>query len=451
MTTTATLIPAAPVAGATVSAPLVYLEAAAPATLAVRRVHRVSPTVVQATLASSYDERWIDQLNDAGSGSIVLDNDDEDLGDFGEGDMIRFDVHGQPAMMILAREFNQTTVAGDEEYGEATTISGPGHMAVLDEAVVYPSRGVEVLPVENDRCFNWAAVPYDDSDWITATSHGAYGDNVVDWLDGETGGYWPFDWPDGGADYIGPNISPIGDAPQGDCYYRKVFTAPGGRVIIYAGADNVGDLWIDGQKVRELGSIDGAESGFAQVDYFVMELSAGDHTLAAHVWNAPDDGDPGNNPTMLILSMFEADITGQPTSTVPIINTDNTWLICEYPPYPPGMTPGEVMIVALEEAQARGSLTAVTPMFTRDVDSDGVPWPETTDIATKVGTDYLTFFAKEMGESYIDLWMAPSGFELYAWVADGRGSTVSVTLHEPTDAGDPLTGNLTALTHRKVI
>jgi len=88
-----------------------------------------------------------------------------------------------------------------EGHGEFAEITGPGHLALLDEAVVYPSRGVQAEPVEDDRAFDWAAVLYDDADWGAATDYGAYG-TIIEW-DGDDGSM-PVGFPDATAHWIRP-------------------------------------------------------------------------------------------------------------------------------------------------------------------------------------------------------------------------------------------------------
>jgi hypothetical protein len=113
------------------------------------------------------------------------------------------------------------------------------------------------------------------------------------------------------------------------------------------------------------------------------------------------------------------------------------------------MTPGEVLRHVIEEAQARGGLPSVELAFTDETDSDGVPWPETTDIATKVGYDLWTFF-KELCATYIDLWMEPASFRLWAWNKGGRQTARDPNFRSPTDPLDPMSGNLVNLTYRTV-
>jgi hypothetical protein len=113
------------------------------------------------------------------------------------------------------------------------------------------------------------------------------------------------------------------------------------------------------------------------------------------------------------------------------------------------MLVGSSLYLIFDEAQARGVSFAVGDielMFTETMDSGGQPWPETVDIATKVGTSYLTFLM-ELCVTYIDVWMEPGSWRLYAWNKGGQGVLSSLSLDYPWDPTDPTTGNLYELAH----
>jgi hypothetical protein len=181
----------------------------------------------------------------------------------------------------------------------------------------------------------------------------------------------------------------------------------------------------------------------------VVEVTAGTHNFAAAVANpaAPNQADPTDyNPTGLALRAYRCNSAGKPLGSAEAV-TSTSWKVCAYPPWAPGMTPGEVMRHVIAEAQARGALTGVTLNFDDTVDSAGAAWPSVTDISTKIGTDYLTFF-REMSATYFDFWMEPASLTLWAWAKDTRGTTTSVTLAATTN---PATSNLAALAHHRVI
>lgn len=401
-----------------------------------------------------------DVFGDVGEGRVTLNNEDAALALVEDGDWLAFSLvepdEDVDDIVFMARvgfngpaggDSNETgTIAQGEERDQVTTLVGPGVLSILDGGAVYPSRGTGALPPEDDRVFNWTAPVFDDSGWATAavmmsvaTAQGPTS-GTGDWPYQPFGDGFP---PDSGANMIWDAGSTSDLALEGDCYFRKTFTMPGtGWMVLYALIDNIGEVYLDGQRILEVG-------GFLNASLLQpIELSAGEHLIAVHGHNYPDDGFVGGNPGGIALAVYQADAGGVPHGA-PLLVTDSSWKIEAYPAEAPGMTPGEVMRVCLEEAQARGVLTEVTLTFTDTLDTIGQPWPVVTDIATKVGTDILTFF-REIAATYTDMWMN-ADFEMAA-VVKGLLATLppDVTLEAPTDPDDPTTGNLLRLAHRRV-
>lgn len=407
----------------------------------------------------SHSRRWIDQLNEPGSGSIVVQNDDADLASIGDGDVIRFDLHGEAAMAILVRQREQATIAGDEEHGQTTILSGPGTLAIYDEAVIYPTRGVGSSPVEEDRLFSWQSADYDDSAWGRAAELCLVvpGSGYLDPAGSQVAP--PSYWEDVGTKVDIDGIKPfalskwiwapgsvLASAPLGTCYVRQTFyVASATSMIFYGIADNELHLYVDGQQIIDTLSW---EFDPTDVKKATVYLDAGWHVCAASGTNLLGASPPAN-PAGIAIAAHLVDDTGT-ISTTPTLWSDRNWLMLAYPPEPPGMTPGEVIRIVTEEARTRGALPDVDLAFDDDVDSDGVPWPIVGDISTRVGTDCLTFL-RELAQTYIDMWMSPGSWTLHAWVRDGRGTDTAITLHAPTDTNDPTSGNLAALNHRRAL
>lgn len=412
-----------------------------------RRPDLVTPIVI---LDEAQGKQFLDQLNDTGSGRVTLKNDDVDLALVQFGDLIRFSVRGYAALTAIIEDDDATAIDPSEEAGESTTLSGRGHLAVLDEARVYPARGLNQRPTEIDRLFNWAGLDYDDTNWRTATSMGVQSEESLWWQDDE-GNVFPEDWPWAASEWIWAEVGTQEWAPEGSCYFRKEFTVPEGtyRIRIYFTCDDTGQLYLDGQKLLDTDNHGGTPNDIDGADQ-VIDITPGTHLIAVHGYNVVDpEGDETHNPAGVLVAVFPADASGVIADSDPLVTTDSSWKIVEYPPYPPGMTLGEILRVAIEEAQDRGALEGVTLAFDDDVDSEGTPWPETPDIATKVGASYLAFI-KELVGSYCDVWMAPAALELHAWVQDGRGQDRDVSFHRPADTSDPTSGNLQQLRHHTV-
>lgn len=439
-------------------------------TLTARVVRRADMTVAT-DLPLSRERHWLDQLNEPGSGSVILHADDPALADVDDGDVIQFLLDGTVAFAFLVRAREHVAIDPNEASGRITTLSGPGLLAVLDEAVVYPSPGLDSEPVQETRLFSWPAFDYDDSDWTTAveladvgnTVRGptmtgdplAFTTSITYWADTNVTEFqdltaW-FIWADvSGAPGPFSGVSPLEASPGGVCYFRKRFTVPAGAVALQFGVlfDEYGELFLDGMSLAE-----GHYGGEPNINTFngSVPISPGEHELAAYAANDYEPpGDVDHNPAAVAAYAIAVDASGGTVGPFPTVHTDSTWKMLPYPATPPGVTPGKALRTVVTEGQARGALGGLTMDFTDDVDSEGVAWPVVGDISTAVGNDVLAF-ARELAETYLDVALDPATMILRAWVLDGRGTVRAVSLHPVTDAADPMSGNVRTLTHRRAV
>lgn len=432
------------VSGPQAGAPLTRVEGVVPARMAASLHRRPNITPTLAMLPGSYRRQWQDELNEVGSASMVIANEDPQATVVGPGDIIRFLDDDYACFAWIVREIERAQIAEGEEHDQVSTFSGDGLLSLLTEGVVYPPRGPDVKPFSDDRLFSWPSVDYDDQWWLYATELGAPYTGY--WTDGVT------DWPlANSAQWIwaGNLFDPVEWAPGGPCYVRKTFTVPDNvkTLRMYVILDAEGDIYIDGQ-FQASAIYDAEPVSPMTID---IDITPGEHNVAIVCTNDVDpEGDEIHNPGGVLFTCFGINSIGEFSPPESLCDSNGTWRIVEYPPYPPGMTPGEVMRHAVQEAQARGALGDLSLGFTDLLDSDGNPWPQYTNIATKCGTDVLTFF-KELCNTYIDMWMEPARFRLHAWVKGLRGSHIAdVDLHAPTDVTDPWSGNLAGLSFRRV-
>jgi hypothetical protein len=427
------------IAGASVFAPQVSRASDNALALSAKVYRRAAPSTLIATLDESFARTFQDELSNTGSGSLSMLNDDPDLASVQLGDLIRFTVEGTAAWTMLAREIERVTLDAGDDNAKITTVSGPGHLATTDEAVIYPALGLGARPIEEDRVFNWTSPDFDDAGWGTANVIATQNVASIYYT-----GLPDADWPDGSAQWIwGTGDQEI--AEPGHCYFRKFFTVGAGiyKLVVFLVGDAQADLFIDGARLITTTFTTGnpTETRTATVD-----VTPGTHLFAIDGLNDPDpEGDGLQNPGAVLLTCYASNTLGDVGTHV--VRTDSTWKLANYPPAPPGMTPGEALRIVIDEAQARGALSGVTLAFTDDVDSDGVPWPVSADIATKIGGTVLDFI-RELAGTYIDVWMAPASLTLHAWVKGGRGSTKAVTYAATTN---PATSNLSSLTHLEVV
>ena len=430
--------------------------------------HRPALNAAVAELDGAKDVTWQDRLDAIGDGSLVLGNEDADLTYvWGQDCAVRFELNGRAAFTMLIDDVEHVAIAGGEEHDQVTTLAGHAHIGVLAEAVVYPARGCDRKPWGESRVFSWASLDFDDAGWGRCDPLVTQAPGALQFPGGGTrppliagtgpnGSYWEHgvdpEWPDTGAWWIWAHWPDSREsAPAGPCYFRKWFTVPDDPAIVglyvYAVLDGAGDVYLDGELVL---SCDYGQEPSAMWSQEV-EIGPGEHVVAVYCENDIDPENDGiQNPGGVLLSAYGTNASSEWYSIFPLVHTDETWKIVEYPPTPPGMTVGECIRIVVTEAQARGVYPEVTFAFTDEVDSAGVPWAETNDISTKIGTDTWVFIGEELASTYCDVWMAPGDFTLYAWARGGRGRDRNVTFAGVADETDPASGNLAGLTHHTV-
>lgn len=429
----------------------------APAAITARlyRPDALSAPVV--TFDAPMARQWQDKLNDVGMGSMELMNDDPQLDEVADGDVIRFELYGEAALVWEVAERSRAAIAEGEEAAQTTKLAGPSHLAVLSRSLVYPkrspvidpqvaSRAIEGVPVEEDRIFGWVSPEYDDAAWVAPVSQGTVTEAATH------GARWTPTWPhQAGAWLWSSHAVPHLWAPGGKVYFRKTFTTTHPMIAIYAVGDDRMQVYLDGGLV--IARAEWTNTG-ADIQNAKVPVAAGEHLLAieASNWGTETTRPPGGfNPAGLVVAVYELDDYGrfQTFMEHPLVATDTTWKCLPYPAAAPGMTPGHVLTQVIAEVNQRRGTPAITCAFDRYVDSAGNPWTQIGEFGTKVGTDLLTFL-REMAATYVDFWMAPASYELHAWNKDARGHARSVVLRAPTDPSDPTSGNLAALSQQRV-
>lgn len=401
-----------------VGGPAITLPAApAPGSrLVVRVMDRDNPLVERAELDERVDGAGFQRARKAaGSGKVTLLNDDPNLAAVRYGDLLRFEIDGQARFLSIVEKKTAKILDRDEEAAEVTELDGRGHLAILDRAVVFPEAGTDTLPVSDVRVFNFAARGIDDSGWAAAG-----------WAALGAGGQPdPEGWPDPDARKVWagwPVMS--GNAPAGDVYLRRAGgfnVAADGTYRLFATGDDGFEVWVDGVLIL------GETRPFLwretkQVD---VHLTAGNHTIAIKGTNLNRGIYNASNVAWVMASLFSLSEGGTALGDV-ICRTDSSWVGVGYPPTPPGFTPGRVMRILLEEAQARGALAGVTLAFSDTADSAGNAWETQPDLAFRIG-DTLLMVAEQLAETHLDeLRMAPAAFTLHAYTT--RGETAPIAL-----------------------
>lgn len=458
--------------GAQAGAPMVGIEGVVPPRLRAT-LHRrpdIGPVVIE--LTGAMNRQWQDELNETGTASMVIPNEDPQSTFVQPGDIIRFEDDGWACFAWIVQHIERIQIARGEEIEQVTKFSGKGLLDILSQALVYPANSLDALPrgpegmsmrpVEEDRYFSWQSNAYNDEAWLNAKLYAPYWPNELDSPPGMPAHSGMFAgckvWPLPGCWRITTNQGNYWIAPGGWCYFRHLIWIgdddPTRTLVIYGLADDESKWWFDGMPQYETFEWTNDDSDLVE---FTVDIAPGWHILSVAVHNSEmgpmwsDMFGEWINPFSVMFAGYRFDDNTGEFIGGPLFQSDETTKIVDYPPGPPGWTPGQVLDRCLvESGWSRKTIPFLQVGFTHDVDSDGTPWPTVTDISTKVGTDYLTFF-KEVAETYIDLWMEPGTFRLHAWVKGQRGiNRPDVDLHAVTDPNDPYSGNLAGLTFTRV-
>lgn len=382
---------------------------------------------VISTLDNAFDVSFTEQKNDTGAGnfSLALSDDDAALIEPGGNFFVRFRRFTLACMMMACETFARTARDPDnKDDQEIVEWSGPGHAVILDDAVVYPARGLGNQPREDDRPMDWTAPAFNPVGWYPPIVLQRWA--VFRYLIflAESGVILPGGEQAEGQRHIDDNtpvlarpFSSIYFALEGDDYFRQwVYISTSFYYTLRAWMDDYGEIFVDGQQIVELS--DGSQSET------LFYLTTGWHLFASHLHNYPGPFFTfTTNPEGLAWSLFLAG--GLFEGTTPVAQSDTHALMVALAPTAPGMTVGEILIIMLQEAQLRGCFPDLTWTFTKYSDTDGNPWPVVNEISTKVGTSYLDFF-NEIAQTWMDYRFRPSGLVMDAWVKDKMGKNKGV-------------------------
>lgn len=401
-------------------------------------------------LLLSFGRTWQETLNDTGTGTIVLANDDPALAALSYDDAIRFYLDGAPVFTMLVEGFDTETISPSEESGQITTVSGRGAAAMLDHIVVYPEGGANHLPVADNRLFFFGQSTFDDSGWQLATEQALYQDTTPNWNTGDPPEKAPRGWPDPLSRYIWNNLGTVNDAPQGTVYFRHQFAlAATQKVKIYASGDNLWTLWLDG--VQIMGEAQDGTTWRDTQHTDVMDLSAGIHTLAAKVTNtAPFVDALGAHPNPAFLMVYASIVNGSDGTETFLTRTDGSWRVTNYLANAPPVTAGQILDILFAEAQARGCVVPLTT-FSDTNDSDGAAWGAAGtaggpiyEFTVPIG-DSMLGVLRSLSDTYIDFRFRYGAFIIDMW---------NKSAHLPVSPAvlisgyvDAVNGNLTELRH----
>jgi hypothetical protein len=419
-------------------------------------------------LTDSISRSFIAGLSQTGAGHVTMLRSDPTATLIGLGGLVACDLYDEDAVAVRAfvfivRGFDTKWIDQGEEAVEVVEYSGPGHLAAWQRGTVGSAAGDGTVPFTDDLLFDVTHPLYDDSAWGNATEVCTveYAQLNASNLPATAGvdGRWGYlqvwgPMPQHAIAGVGSGTTMIVWASDGTttglttaigtCWFRDRFTTAGGLIYIFLTADNVATVWLDGIPLGNVGSVPPGQTGNPTNSGFTTPLivpcvvGSGEHVIVIQGVNYPPFGAP--NPGGIAAAAY---VPGYP----PILLWESTsdMTIMEYVDETPGMTPGEVIRIVLEEQQDAGRMGYLSLDFSDTVDTDGEEWPIFATIATKVGTDCLKFLL-EIAATYCDIEMDPETWTLHAWVFGTRNPASGLVLEEAF-GDDPDSGNLVSLSH----
>lgn len=398
---------------------------------------------VQLVSAAGAHVGWLQQRRDTaarrsvdGVGSVTtsVQHTDPAMGQVAWDARLRVWHRGEVFQSALIKPRDDSTLAPGEENDQRAQIGGRGPLALLDQWMAHPIR-LTLQPVQNSIRHNFGHPDYDDSAWIHAKTLRRLIDAYAagDETPGPRWGMRLDEWWTMQAEVIGPLEGTLTDAPVGLWYARKNFTLPSAMTLWFQiAADGPAEIYLDGALIKDTGP---PEHGLTEIFEVLLDLDAGEHTIAAVIRNRP--WTPGLNPTGFLLGALQ----GRPGGP-PVLWTDSTWKILAYPERTPGWTVGEIVNWHLDRGVERG-MPPVERGYGTKVDASGRPWRIIPDFTIDCTATSLLGLVQKLAESEVDVRMTPVGDRLELWNKTRRGKRRNLTL---SNTGD--NPSLTRLAHR---
>jgi len=364
-----------------------------------------------ADLANAYSMSWQDVYNEVGTGEFSLPYDDPQGVQIVPGTQVRCYLDGIHVFTWAVEEPPTiTAVADSEEAGQEYQVSGSGKANLLAGGRVYPYKGTAPQVIAQHRIYSFASPDYPNlAAWVPAFEIAPW--STIDPLRRAIVEYTTVSSISEIEDVVElvPAPAPLGwlvpDAiwiwgqsdtlPTGFNYFRGSFElTTETKLVIGATADNYWTLYLDGVPI--LGD-QGDVSGWLQHKRVELQLAAGTYYLAAVVENIPLEGlAPENNPAGFLCAVYTVDADDKLLTT--IYTSSGSWIALPYPTPAPGWTPGQIMLDAIAEVQARGGLVGFTCDFTGTLDSGGDPW-----VGSGGAGSFVPGYATPIGSTVLDV------------------------------------------------
>jgi hypothetical protein len=347
-----------------------------------------NPLVHVDVLASDAPRTWLDEPSTPGSHSLEVKVGHADEALLADGRLLRFSINGAPCWWGLIEPRSKVSAdPSKREAGRVVTVAGRDAIAILEQARVDPETGIGSFSFSDTRWLGWMSKYYDDTSWDNATELKRYDDvdPTKPWF------MEPADWRDPNGIWIGP---PGGDTPPvdaGSIFLRGSLTfTEEGEYIDDITADDGFKLYRNAEAVlarQEAGMWAERQSTSPTM------LNAITHQYAVELINF-DRPVPETNVTGLIYSVIKPEGGGAYGRVVGGGSAGTKMLA--FPATEPGLTPGHIMKILIDEAQTRGAILPLHYDFTATLDSNGTAWPKEYNLPVQIGSRVLEVAQKLM-------------------------------------------------------
>jgi hypothetical protein len=430
-------------------------------------------TVIPNVLDESFGRSFMDEFSGLGTGRCSLPLSDPNYAELQRGRFVRVLVGDIPRFTFKIEgspEYHQIDVG--EESAQFLTVSGRGWGCVWDGFIVRPDGGLGVSHVldYSYRLFSFASRAFPNvSSWVPPTAAYEYldgvtygarvtaiedpgvdpddpTDDVVNLYPAPIGFPWPNAIKNGNGFAPTPDYVPTywiiagtaGEEDIGFHFFRGGFTLAGEQEVKFAvTGDNLFTLFLNGIPI--LGE-DADSLMWQEWKEVTLTLPAGFYVVAAVVENIA--ADVTYNPAGLLfnaiaMAVYSGDV--ETTETLALLSSNDTDWNSHFAVAGawPGYTPGQILDVCGDEAQALGRMPQYQGgTFGETVDSLGQTYDS---IDPDTSTLYIPTFAVRLGstgadvldqmfqEGWIDYHFRPDTLSLDIFAQGQMGETPGVT------------------------
>jgi hypothetical protein len=230
-------------------------------------------------LTQVIDSRMVDEFNGPGFGEVTVPLDSPDAALLTRDAVVKVNYEDTVRFAWFVEELDRTIV--DSSGRQLLKASGRGILGWLDDAVVYPQRGLRAYNSAL-RGYNYVA---DDGAWTNSVTFGT--PEAIMWRNDSTARQGnPKRWPDKEARWIWAT-DPTATVKTGTVnWFRSTFTLTNpAKVRFWATADNSFDLYLDGALLLSSADFSGQGATWTQFKARTISLAGGTHQLAARVEN----------------------------------------------------------------------------------------------------------------------------------------------------------------------